>query len=437
MNPRAIASVDAMEILDSRGRPTLRVWVRLEDGTEAVASVPSGASTGSNEAVELRDGDIHRYSGLGVIKAADNVIKELGPAVRGIDALRQIELDSLLNELDGTENKSRLGANAILGVSMAVARAASVYSGRPLYESLAESPKYLLPVPMMNIINGGAHADNSLDFQEFMIVPHGARTFSEALRFGVEVFQTLKGLLHRKGFSTAVGDEGGFAPALKSNEAALELIMDAIGLSGLRGGIDISLAVDVAANSFASRDGYNLMRSGMGRHTSEDLLSLYENWVKAYPLVAIEDGFAEQDWGGFKMMTSRLGNKVQIIGDDIYVTNGRYIQRGIEEETTNSVLIKLNQIGTVSETIAATSLCQRAGWSTVISHRSGETEDTFIADLSVATGAGQIKSGSLCRGERIAKYNRLLEIERGLGSLAEFKSPFQPVAQHRAPAAIA
>lgn len=424
MRTGIIADIDAMEILDSRGKPTVRVMAVLEDGTRAVASVPSGASTGANEAVELRDHDPRRYSGFGVTKAVKNVREVLGPRLKGMDAGRQIDLDTVLNELDGTGNKSRLGANAILGVSMAVARAYALSTDRPLYEHLADAGQHRLPVPMMNIVNGGAHADSSLDIQEFMIVPHGAPTFAEALRYGAEVFQALKDLLHRNGFSTAVGDEGGFAPKL-NNEAALDLILEAIHLVGLRSGIDISLAIDAAANSFAAEDGYDLSRSGTGRLSSDALLDLYEKWVATYPLVAIEDPFAEGDWAAFNRMTERLGKKIQVIGDDIYVTNERYIERGIEERTTNAALIKLNQIGTVSETIAATALCHRAGWDTIISHRSGETEDTFIADLSVATGAGQMKSGSLCRGERIAKYNRLLEIERELGNAAKFESPFR------------
>jgi enolase len=363
-----------------------------------------------------------------VRKAVTNVVEQLAPRLKGMDSQRQAEIDMAMKELDGTPNKSKLGANAILGVSMAVARATAASSGRPLYQSLAETPQYRMPVPMMNIINGGAHADNSLDIQEFMIVPHGAPRFSEALRYGVEVFQALKGLLHRRGFSTAVGDEGGFAPPLGSNEAALDMIVEAIGLAGLRPGTDVSLALDPAANSFTDSNGYNLNRTGVGVVSPPQLLAMYETWVNAYPIVAIEDGFNEDDWENFQAMTAGLGQKIQIIGDDIYVTNETFIERGIKECTTNAALIKLNQIGTVSETIAAINLCQQAGWKTVISHRSGETEDTFIADLSVATAAGQIKAGSLCRGERIAKYNRLLEIERELGSKAVFQSPFPPTA---------
>jgi enolase len=423
MKRTAITELDAMEILDSRGKPTLRVMVQLKDGTRAVASVPSGASTGTQEAVEMRDGGT-RYDGMGVQQAARNVKEILFPRLRGLPAERQADIDMAMRDLDGTWNKSRLGANAILGVSMAVARAASLSAGRPLYETLSKTPHYLLPVPMMNIINGGAHADNSLDFQEFMVVPHGAPSFSEALRYGVEVFQALKTILQKRGFATSVGDEGGFAPPLKSNEAALDLMMEAIHFAGLKAGRDVSLAIDVAASTFATANGYDLSRSGLGPVSSAELLALYMNWAKDYPLVSIEDGFGENDWGSFTEMTAAIGHELQIVGDDNYVTHKFLIQQGIYEQASNAALIKLNQIGTVTETIAAIELCHKAGWRAIISHRSGETEDTFIADLSVATAAGQIKAGSVCRGERVAKYNRLLEIERELGSLAVFMSPF-------------
>jgi enolase len=426
MTRTAITELDAMEILDSRGKPTLRVMVQLRDGTRAVAAVPSGASTGTQEAVELRDGG-PRYAGMGVKQAARNVTEILFPRLRGLAAGRQADIDMAMRDLDGTWNKSRLGANAILGVSMAVARAAALSAGQSLYQELSKTPHYLLPVPMMNIINGGAHSNNSLDFQEFMIVPHGASSFAEALRYGVAVFQALKTILQKSGFSTSVGDEGGFAPPLKSNEAALDLMMEAIHLAGLRAGMDVSLAIDVAASTFATANGYDLSRSGLGHVSSSELLALYMRWAKDYPLVSIEDGFGENDWGSFKDMTAALGQKLQIVGDDNYVTHKFLIQQGIYEQTSNAALIKLNQIGTVTETIAAVDLCHKAGWRAIISHRSGETEDTFIADLSVATAAGQIKAGSVCRGERVAKYNRLLEIERELGNLAVFNSPFNGI----------
>jgi enolase len=419
-----LENISAMEILDSRGNPTLRVFVETMDGVKASASVPSGASTGKREAIELRDNDPQRYGGRGVRHAIENVTRIILPKLKGMDVSEQAEIDQTMKDLDGTPNKAQLGANAILGVSMAVARAAALCKRLPLYKSLSQTDDYLMPVPMMNVINGGAHADNSLDFQEFMIVPHGAPTFSEALRYGSEVFHALKAILHKQGLSTAVGDEGGFAPPLKSNEEALDYIMDAILAAGFKPGHDVSLAVDVAASGLAAGDGYNLKKSGLGQLSKDDLLGMYENWIKTYPLVAIEDGFGEDDWTGFKSMTASLGDKTQIIGDDIYVTDGRLIARGISENASNAALIKLNQIGTVTETLDAISLCRKAGWGTVISHRSGETEDTFIADFSVATGAGQIKTGSLCRSERIAKYNRLLEIERELGQHAPYRSTF-------------
>jgi enolase len=419
-----IAALDAMEILDSRGNPTLRVGVSLADGRRSVASVPSGASTGEYEAHELRDGDAVRYNGKGVLQAAKNVVNVIAPVIVGRQPAQQREIDQLLIDLDGTENKSRLGANAILGVSMAVARAAAEATGQPLYRYLGGSDAMRLPVPMMNVINGGVHADNSLDFQEFMLVPHGAESFVEALRYGAETFQALKTLLGKLGYTTCVGDEGGFAPKLRNNGEACDLILEAIDLAGFDVGKEVALALDPAASSFAIPDGYALIKSGAGVKTSQQLIELYSTWTDTYPIVSIEDGLGEKDWDGFRAMTAALGDRIQIVGDDLYVTNTRFISRGISEKATNAVLIKLNQIGTVTETIDAIEMCRSAGWRFVISHRSGETEDTFIADLSVAMGGRQIKTGSLCRSERVAKYNRLLEIERELGDSAVFESPF-------------
>jgi enolase len=415
-----IRSVRAMEILDSRGTPTIRVFVTLENGTTAASSVPSGASTGENEAVELRDGDKRRYGGKGVRKAVANVNDVIAPAVAGKDALAQAEVDRLMLELDGTQNKARLGANAILGVSQAVARAAAAASGVALYAYLGGGNARRLPVPQMNVINGGKHADSSLDFQEFMIVPRGAPTFSEAMRYGVETFQALKGLLQEKGQSTAVGDEGGFAPRLASNDEACELIVAAIERAGFRPGADVAVALDPAATSFYDGGKYRLRRSGQGDLSSDEMIALFHGWADKYPIVSLEDGLAETDWAGFAALTKKLGDRLQIVGDDILVTNPIYIARGIREKTCNAALIKLNQIGTVTETIAAIDLCRKAGWGYVISHRSGETEDSFMADFAVAMGGGQIKTGSVCRSERIAKYNRLLEIEAELGTDALF-----------------
>lgn len=419
-----IAAVDGMEILDSRGNPTLRVTVTLQSGVQGTASVPSGASTGEHEAVELRDGDRKRYAGKGVRRAIEHVEQEIARAVTGRDALAQLEIDSVLVDLDGTPNKSRLGANAILGVSMAVARAASGARAVPLYDYLRRGKAIQLPVPMMNVINGGRHADSSLDFQEFMIVPAGAPTFAEALRYASETYSALRTLLSESGHITSVGDEGGFAPRLAGNEEACRLIVAAIERAGFRPGEDIFLALDPAATSFQEGECYNLSRSGEGPKTAEKMVELYRNWITRYPIVSIEDGLGESDWSGFRRITTELGNVVQIVGDDIYVTNTEFLRRGISEHCSNAALIKLNQIGTVSETIAAIELCEQAGWGYVISHRSGETEDTFIADFAVAMGGGQIKAGAPCRGERVAKYNRLLEIERDLGSAAKFASPF-------------
>ncbi len=418
---RSIQNINALEILDSRGFPTIRVRVVLEDGSVGVASIPSGASTGVNEATELRDDDAKRYYGKGVRTAVANVNTEIASVLTGRLATEQAAIDASLIELDGTESKSRLGANAILGVSQAVARAAAESCGMPLYAYLGGVGAVHLPVPMMNVLNGGKHADSSLDFQEFMIMPKGAPTFAESLRYGAETFQALKKILHDKGLSTAVGDEGGFAPQLDGgNEQACELIVSAIERAGYRPGEDIAIALDPAASSFFEDGKYRLARSGQGEKTSDEMITLFADWVKRYPIVSIEDGLAEDDWAGFARMTEQMGQQIQIVGDDILVTNPKFIARGIQEKTCNAALIKLNQIGTVSETVAGIHLCRQAGWGFVISHRSGETEDAFMADFAVAMGGGQIKTGSMCRSERIAKYNRLLEIEAELGACARF-----------------
>jgi enolase len=423
MNTR-IVSLSAMEILDSRGNPALKVFVELQSGIWASASVPSGASTGMHEALELRDGDPSRYGGRGLLRAISNVTNVIAPELISLDATRQRDLDKILIELDGTENKSCLGANAILGVSMALARAAAKAVGQPLYSYLAVGELGRLPVPMMNVINGGVHADNSLDFQEFMLVPHGAPTFAEAIRYGAEVFQALKALLGKLGFVTNVGDEGGFAPKLRRNQDACNLILEAIEAAGFIPGGQVAIALDPAASAFCTENSYQLLKSGEGQRTSGELIDLYSEWSDRYPIVSIEDGLGESDWNGFRALTATLGDHVQIVGDDIYVTNPKFIRRGIAERTTNAVLIKPNQIGTLTETIEAIELCRAAGWQFIISHRSGETEDAFIADLAVAMGSPQIKAGSLCRSERTAKYNRLLKIEREFGDAALFQSPF-------------
>ncbi len=420
----AIAAIGAFEILDSRGNPTVRVEVTLNDGRRVAACVPSGASTGENEALELRDGDPRRYGGKGVLKAVGNVVDKIAPKIVGLDPSRQVEIDRLMIALDGTPDKSKLGANAMLGVSMAVARAGAEAGGLPLYTYLGGAAARRLPMPMMNVINGGMHADNSLDFQEFMIVPVGASSFAKAVRYGAETFHALKALLKKARLSTAVGDEGGFAPDLRSNEQACDLIVSAIQLAGLKPGADVAIALDPAASSFQVSGGYDLAKSGLGRKSSREMTSLYQQWIEAYPIVSIEDGLAEDDWAGFAEHTAALGDRIQIVGDDNYVTNTKFIERGIREKATNAVLIKLNQIGTVTETIEAIEMCREVGWSFVISHRSGETEDAFIADFAVAMGGGQIKTGSLCRSERIAKYNRLLAIENELGASAKFANPF-------------
>jgi enolase len=420
-----IVSVKALEILDSRGNPTLRAYVSLDNGISAVASVPSGASTGENEAVELRDGDQKRYGGKGVLKAVDNVNKVIAPRLMGYDPVLQDDIDNLMIALDGTPNKGKLGANAILGVSMAVARAAASSAGLPLYVYLGGRGAVRLPMPMMNVINGGKHADNSIDFQEFMIMPIGAPTFAEALRYCSETFHSLKTILKQKGYATGVGDEGGFAPNLKSNEEACEVILEGIDAAGYQPGKDIAIALDPAASSFFEKGIYNLSKSGQGKKLSAEMVDLYEAWIGKYPIVSIEDGHAEDDWQGFNEMTAALGNKIQIVGDDNFVTNTRFIARGIAEKSANAALIKLNQIGTVTETMEAIQMCRQAGWGFVISHRSGETEDPFIADFAVAMGGGQLKTGSVCRSERIAKYNRLLEIEAELGKAAVFGNPLR------------
>ena len=420
-----IASIHALEILDSRGNPTVRVRLALDDGTVATSSVPSGASTGENEAVELRDGDKARYGGKGVRKAVANVIDKIAPKVVGLDPTRQAEIDAIddFARRNG-EQERRLGANAILGVSMAVARAAAQAAKLPLYAYLGGVGATRLPVPMMNIVNGGKHAPNSVDFQEFMVMPIGAPNFAEALRYGAETFHALAKLLKDKGYATSVGDEGGFAPNLGSNEEACELIVKAIATAGYKPGKDIAIAIDPAASSFYAAGAYDLAKSKGGRKTSDEMIAIYQKWIDTFPIVSIEDGLDENDWAGFARQTAAQGGRIQIVGDDNFVTNPTFIRRGIEEKTANAALIKLNQIGTVTETIEAIDSVRKAGWNYVVSHRSGETEDTFLADFTVAMGGGQIKTGSASRSERIAKYNRLLEIEAELGPAARFASPF-------------
>ena len=422
---RKIKDIRAMEILDSRGNPTVKAIVTLDNGITASASCPSGASTGENEAVELRDGGRTRYGGKGVLKAVANVNEIIAPVLIDMDPAHQAEIDRLMILLDGTQNKQRLGANAIVSVSMAVARVAALAAGLPLYAYMGGFGALRIPIPMMNILNGGKHADNSVDFQEFMIMPIGAPSFAEALRYGAQTFHALKDILSKKGYSTNVGDEGGFAPDLKSNDEACEVIIEAIEAAGFKPGKDIAIALDPAASSFFKNGVYNLAKSGQGKKTSDEMVAFYTTWVGKYPIVSIEDGLAESDWEGFRRQTASQGDKIQIVGDDIFVTNTRYITRGIQEKTANAVLIKLNQIGTVTETMEAIALCRKVGWGFVVSHRSGETEDTFIADFTVAMGGGQIKTGSVCRSERIAKYNRLLEIEAELGKAAIFENPLK------------
>jgi enolase len=415
-----IADIHAREVLDSRGNPTVEAEVTLTDGTVGRAIVPSGASTGEHEAVELRDGDTARFLGKGVLKAVENVNGEIADALANFDASDQRAIDQKMIELDGTPNKARLGANAILSVSMAVARAAAAEYGLPLYRYLGGTAANLLPVPMMNILNGGAHADNNVDFQEFMVMPVGAPSFSEALRWGVEVFHTLKGVLKKRGYNTAVGDEGGFAPSVKSNVEAIEVVLEAITQAGYKPGEEIAIALDPAASEFYQDGKYVFKKSDKSAKSSDDMVRFWAKWANDYPIVSLEDGLSEEDWDGWANLTKELGDKIQLVGDDIFVTNIEIFSEGIEKEIANSILIKLNQIGTVSETLDAIDLGRRNGYTSVISHRSGETEDTFIADLAVATGAGQIKTGSASRTDRIAKYNQLLRIEEALGASARF-----------------
>jgi enolase len=417
-----IVKITGREILDSRGNPTVEADVTLADGSMGRAAAPSGASTGEHEAIELRDGDNSRYLGKGVQKAVANINGEIFEALAGMDASRQADLDRRMIELDGTPNKARLGANAILAVSMAAARAAAAAQMMPLYRYLGGVHARLLPVPLMNVLNGGAHADNSVDPQEFMIVPHGAESFRTAIRMGCEVFHNLKAVLKKRGYSTAVGDEGGFAPNLKSNEEAIEVILEAIVKAGYKAGEQISLALDPAASEFfdKERQKYVFKKSDRSERSSEQMAAFWSEWVSKYPILSIEDGMAEDDWTGWKLLTEMLGGKIQLVGDDLFVTNTQRLSRGISEGIANSILIKVNQIGSLTETLEAMEMAARAGYTNVVSHRSGETEDTFIADLAVATGAGQIKTGSASRTDRLAKYNQLLRIEEDLGAQAKY-----------------
>jgi enolase len=417
-----IVKVVGREILDSRGNPTVEADVQLADGSIGRAAVPSGASTGEHEAVELRDGDPKRYMGKGTLKAVANIVDHIAPAVTGMEAEDQNEIDRKMIQLDGTPNKGKLGANAILAVSMAAARAAAHSQMAPLYRYLGGVGANLLPVPLMNILNGGAHADNSVDPQEFMIVPHGAPKFAEALRMGAEVFHTLKGVLKKRGYSTAVGDEGGFAPNLKSNEEALEVVLEAITKAGYKPGAEISIALDPAASEFyeAESGKYVFKKSDKSQRTSNEMVKFWAKWVEQYPIISLEDGMAENDWDGWHALTEALGSKIQLVGDDIFVTNTELLAKGIEKGIANSILIKVNQIGTVSETLEAMQMATAAHYTNIVSHRSGETEDAFIADFVVATRAGQIKTGSASRTDRIAKYNQLLRIEEELGGDAKF-----------------
>ncbi|RKX30871.1 MAG: phosphopyruvate hydratase [Verrucomicrobia bacterium] len=421
-----IVDVHAREILDSRGNPTIEVEIELASGAVGRAAVPSGASTGENEAIELRDGDKQRYLGKGVLKAVDNVNEVIGPQIIGMTALDQVELDSFLISLDGTPNKSKLGANAILGVSLAVAHAAADYLGLPLFRYIGGSAARVLPVPMMNILNGGAHSDAPVDIQEFMIVPHGAPSFSEALRTGAEVFHSLKAVLKSRGLSTAVGDEGGFAPDLKNNTEALDVIMEAIRRAGYEPGKDVSIALDAAASEFYDRQKgkYVFHKSDGSERSAEEMVTLYEEWIGRYPIISLEDGLSEDDWEGWKILTERLGSRLQLVGDDIFVTNPTFLKKGIREGVANSILVKLNQIGTLTETLDTIETAKRASYTTIISHRSGETEDTTLAEVAVATNAGQIKTGSLSRTDRVCKYNQLLRIEELLGEQARYGDAF-------------
>ena len=417
----SIKKLQALEILDSRGNPTVQVTVTLESGKSGTAKVPSGASTGKREAVELRDGDDKRYGGKGVLKAISNVLNVIQPAVNGFDAADQVGLDEKMIKLDGTPNKERLGANAILGVSIAAAKAVANERGIPLYRYFADQDEYVIPVPQLNVLNGGKHSDNNVDFQEFMIVPVGAPSFAEALRAASETFHALKGLLLRKGYSTGVGDEGGFAPQLRSNEEAMELLDFAVGKAGYTIGKDIAINLDPAASEFF-QDGYYVFgKSDKSRRTPAEMVKLWMEWFKKYPeIYSLEDGLAEDDWDGWRELTKQAGKNVQLVGDDIFVTNPEILAKGIREGIANSVLIKLNQIGTISETLRCIELARKNDYTCVVSHRSGETDDTTIADLTVALGLGQLKTGSVCRGERVAKYNRLLEIEQELGHKAKY-----------------
>ncbi|AQS60283.1 phosphopyruvate hydratase [Desulforamulus ferrireducens] len=415
-----ISDVFAREILDSRGNPTLEAEVWLEDGTVGRAAVPSGASTGAYEAVELRDGDKGRYLGKGVVKAVENVNEVIGPELIGMDVTDQIGIDQLMIELDGTPNKGKLGANAILGVSLAVAKAAANYFGLPLYQYIGGVNAKELPVPMMNILNGGAHADNNVDIQEFMVLPVGADSFSEGLRMGAEIFHNLKAVLKARGLNTAVGDEGGFAPNLKSNEEALAVIIEAIEKAGYKPGQDVFLGLDVAATELYKDGKYHLAGEGV-TYTADEMIAFYQKLVDKYPIITIEDGLSEDDWEGWAKLTAALGKKVQLVGDDLFVTNTQRLSQGIQKGVANSILIKVNQIGTLTETLDAIEMAKRAGYTAVVSHRSGETDDTTIADLSVATNAGQIKTGAPSRTDRVAKYNQLLRIEEELGELAKYR----------------
>ena len=415
-----IAAIHAREVLDSRGNPTVEAEVFLADGSMGRAIVPSGASTGEHEAVELRDEDTNRFLGKGTLKAVENVNGEIAETLANWDAFDQRGLDAKMIELDGTANKGRLGANAILAVSMAAARASAESLDIPLYRYLGGAGANTLPAPMMNILNGGAHADNNVDFQEFMVMPVGAPSFSEALRWGVEVFHTLKGVLKKRGYNTAVGDEGGFAPSVKSNVEAIEVVLEAISQAGYKPGEEIAIALDPAASEFYQDGKYVFKKSDKSTKTSDEMVRYWAKWVQDYPVVSLEDGLAENDWDGWRNLTTELGGRIQLVGDDIFVTNIQFLQEGIDKGVANSILVKVNQIGTVSESLDAVDLARRNGYTSVISHRSGETEDTFIADLAVATGAGQIKTGSASRTDRVAKYNQLLRIEQELGPTARF-----------------
>lgn len=415
-----IEAIQGREILDSRGNPTVEVEVLLESGAYGVAAVPSGASTGEHEAVELRDGDKGRYKGKGVLKAVENVNETIAYELEGLDAMEQRTIDATMIAIDGTPNKGNLGANAILGASLAVAKAAAELAGLPLYRYIGGSNACTLPVPMMNILNGGSHADNNVDFQEFMVMPAGAKSFSEALRMGVETFHTLKGVLKDKGYNTAVGDEGGFAPNLKSNEEAIEVILTAIEKAGFKAGKDIFIALDPAASEFFENGKYVFKKSDNSSKSSQEMADYWLKWANDYPIISIEDGMAEDDWDGWKYLTDKNAGKIQLVGDDLFVTNVERLKQGIDKNIANSILIKLNQIGTLTETLEAIEMAKKAGYTAVVSHRSGETEDTTLADLAVATNCGQIKTGSASRTDRIAKYNRLLKIEQELGADAKF-----------------